>query len=120
MTYREQRKSARLNHKLPCSVGSRNELEGGVVQNFSAEGMCIHTCLAAGRGDILEVIVVNGNGKKMTVRGSVARMRRNTSEDLYSYKHSVDLGLTLINAPCEYFQLLGSLQNETSGDHSHG
>ena len=120
MAYREQRKSVRLNHKLPCSVGSRKELEGGVVQNFSTEGMCVHTCLAAGRGDILEIILVNRNGKKMTVRGSVARMRRNTSEDLYSYKHSVDLGLSLIKAPWEYFQLLGSLQNKTSEGSKHG
>jgi hypothetical protein len=115
----EQRKSVRLNHQVPCSVGSKKQLEGGIVQNFSAEGMCIHTCLAPRVGEVLDIMLVNGQGKRMTVQGSVARVARATSKDLYSYKHSVNLGLSLIQAPWEYFQLLGSLQNKTIEEPLH-
>jgi hypothetical protein len=116
----EQRKSVRLNHQVPCSVGSKTQLEGGVVQNFSAEGMCIHTCLAPGLGDTLNVMLVNGQGKKMTLQGSVARMERLSNKNLYSYQHTINLGLSLIKAPWEYFQLLGSLQNKTNEELLHG
>jgi hypothetical protein len=116
----ERRKSIRLAHQIPCSVGSKRQLEGGVVQNFSAEGLCVHTCLAPGLGEVLDVILVNGHGKKMTVQGAVKRMARNKSEDPHSYKHSVDLGLSLIEAPWDYFQLLGTFQNQSHEERLHG
>ncbi len=91
-----------------------------MVQNFSAEGMCIHTSLAPGVGETLNIMLVNGQGKKMTVQGTVARMTRVANKDIDSYKHSISLGLSLIEAPWEYFQLLGSFQDKTIEEPLHG
>lgn len=109
------RESDRTKHRTPCTISIGAQRHNGLVIDFSRSGLFIQTSAKPDIGARLDVeMVIHGGPQRLQVE--VAR-RKQVPPQLRTVAHG-GIGVRILTAPEEFYQLLAGAQGSESGSAS--